>query len=246
MSPDLTQATSRGDGAHRRRSPWRTVALVAGGFVVVAACGGGGGDSDATEAPAPTSAPTTGAPTTVATSAAPTTVATTIPATDPVVTDPVATEPPPTTLDPVALDAQIRADFERTWVAYYECIYSPETCRFAEVNKPGTEIDEAMRSTIEELLSENLRGLRDSGPLGYEIRSIDQRSDGLAVVTACATDGGVLVDIGDPGDPADDAIVNDAVNSYLVDWEFVEVGARWERTSVTRTALFAGSLSCNG
>lgn len=241
MSPDLTEAMLRGESAQRGPASWWTAALIAGALVV-AACGGGGETSDGPDPTGPTTTPTTAA---VRTSAPPTTVATTSPPTDPPATDPPVTEPSPTTLDPAALEDQIRADFGRTWAGYNDCGIAPDACDFRAVAVPGSEVDRTLRSFVDDLLTNNLRVGRNSGPATVEVISVAVVDSDTADVTACATDGLVLFDIADPANPDDDIVLNDAVNSYLGVWRMAEVDGQWLRVVILDLDRFAGQQTCD-
>jgi hypothetical protein len=245
MSPDLTR-TARGAAAARRGNATASTRMVVLAAAVVmittAACGGGGDDSDGRD---PTSAPTTSA---VVTSTTPptTTPETTAPSTDPPVTDPPPTDAPPTTLDAAALEQQIRADFERTWSAYFECVYEPAACQFAAINVVGGPLDDALRQTVDELITNNLRAARDSGPIGLRIESVTVLSSTRADLQACLTDGAVLLDIQDPANPSDDIVMNDALNSYRNVYRMQLVDGRWVRSSGEQIQVFAGVPACEG
>lgn len=237
MSPDLTEAMLDGESAQRGSASWWTAVLIAGALVV-SACGGGGETSDVTD---PTTTPTTAA---VRTSAPPTTVATTSPPTDPPATDPPVTEPPPTTLDPAALEDQIRADFERTYRAYLECVFVPPNCAYGDVNYPGSPLDVALRRTMEEFLANGLKARRQSGPIYYEIRSIELMSSGMVRVEACMVDGGVVYEERDPATSDDDVIWNDALSSTVSSWTMRAEQSRWLLHSVAQLAIYPEVEGC--
>jgi hypothetical protein len=211
---------------------------------VVAACGGGGDGAVVTD-------PTDGADV-ATTSTAPTTTPTTTttivssPPTEPPPTEPPpAATAPPTTLDLVALDQQIRADFERTWAGYNECGYEPADCDYRAVAIPGSEVDRTLRSFVQDLLVNNLRVGRDSGPASVSILGVAPVDSDTADVTACATDGLVLFDIGDPANPGDDIVLNDALNSYLGVWRMAEIRGEWRRVEILSLQRFMGKASCD-
>lgn len=247
MSPDLTR-TARGPAGARRRNtaqPRRIAVAVAAVLVIATACGGGGDESDG---PAPTSAPTT-TTTAVTSTPPPTTTAPTIaPPTDPPVTDPPATDPPatdpPATLDAAALEAQIRADFERSYRAYLECVFEPANCAFEEVNEAGSPLDLALRRTMDEFLANGLKARRNVGPLYYEIRGIERTDDGEVRLEACMVDGGVVYEEGDPTTPADDIIWNDSLSSTVSSWTLRETAVGWRLHSVAQLAVYPEVEGC--
>jgi hypothetical protein len=172
-------------------------------------------------------------------------------ATDPprTTTLPTSTPPttaPPTTLDPAALEQQIRADFERTWAGYNECVYEPTSCQFASVNVPGGALDNALRQTVDELVINNLRAGRGSGPIGHRVEEVVVVSSTESDLWVCLTDGAVLFDIQDPSNPDDDIVMNDAVNSYRNLYRMHLVGGRWLRDSGEQIQVFAGVSECGG
>lgn len=217
------------------RSPRRLAAALTVLAVVSTACSGGDDDT----APITTTAP----PVTTAVAsepAAPTSTTAVPPSTTAAPTTTAAT----TTLAPADVEAQIRADFDRTMALYYECVYEPETCRFDEIGIPDSPIDLRLNETVNELIGQGFRGARDSGPTFHVVEGVEIIDPGRALVTACVTDGAVLMAIGDPADPMDDAIWNDLLISTRGEWDFRRRGENWYRFDTRQIAQFPEAESC--
>lgn len=200
--------------------------------LVAPACGG----DDSAPATTTARASSTTAATTSTTAATTSTTTTT------------STVPPTsTTTSMEALEAQISADFESTWLAYYECAYDPASCDFGAIAVPGSAIDEILRAEMAQRVAEGLRGVRGSGPAELSVESVEVAQDRReATVVTCQVDGSVLMDIRDPADPTDDVVVNDALSSFRTTWVMRIEDERWLRDSGNLIATYEGQDSCAG
>ncbi len=160
----MTRVERSRAGAPRRRGT-RTLTAVVSAALATAAVGCSSGDDGGAETTSVTPAPTTTQPRVTTTVAQATT--TTGP-TEP--TEPPTTETAPPTTTEADLEAQIAADYVRSWELRNELTSNPTLenldARVAEIAAPGTPEFDSLKAFVEELVALGERTAPDEpGPL---------------------------------------------------------------------------------
>lgn len=215
--------------------------VMVGACVVLTACGG---DADGFET-MPTTAwletttpsPPAGSPpasssATTTSIAPPTTSATT-----------VATTVVETTTT-LSIEQDVLAGLDEIEANIRVCLDAPATCDPTTV---ATQDSPAYASFAEMIAWYTADGLvaRDVGRRRLIVEAVKPSPAGqVAMVVVCSVDGNWLVDPGVSSDPADDVVVNDAIESRRLEWSLIKTSDGWRRHSRTTLEEWLGEDRC--
>ena len=124
------------------------------------------------------------------------------------------------------------------------CLDAPAACDPTTV---ATQDSPAFASFAEMIASYATDGLvgRDVGRRRLIVEAVKPSPAGqVAVVEVCSVDGNWLVDPGLSPDPADDIVVNDAIDSYRVEWSLIRTPDGWRRHSGVTLETWLGEDRC--
>ena len=124
------------------------------------------------------------------------------------------------------------------------CLDAPPACDPATV---ATEDSPAFASFAEMIASYASDGLvgRDVARGRVIIEAVKPSPAGqVAKVVVCAVDGNWLVDPVLSPDPVDDIVVNDAIDSYRIEWSLIRTPDGWRRHSGVKLETWLGEDRC--
>ena len=89
----------------------------------------------------------------------------------------------------------------------------------------------------------NLRAVEGVGNVQTRVEDVVVGGD-VAFATVCTYDTIIIFDVGDPANPADDIIFNDAKESLRVSWEMHRISGTWLRFEGTDLEKLTGEDLC--
>ena len=219
--------------------------VMVGACVALTACGGGAEGFETmpttawleTTTPSPpVESPTAPSSTTIASTSPPTTSATTVATT--VTTTVVETT---TTL---SIEQDVLAGLDEIEANTRVCLDAPVTCDPTTVATQDSPAHASFAKMIAWYATDGLVG-RDVGLQRLIVEAVKPSPAGqVAVVEVCAVDGNWLVDPGVSSDPADDIVVNDAIESRRLEWSLIKTSDGWRRHSRTTLEEWLGEDRC--
>jgi hypothetical protein len=239
----------------RRKRRARRVTGIVIGALALSGCGRGGfetmppgGGASTTALPSSaTAAPATTNP--AATVLATTAPATTAPAaTAPVTTVPVTTVPVTTVVTTVPLtpEARLLADYDGLETTVGRCLSEPESCEPTAVAVEGSPFHTRFAQQVERYLRDGVRA-RSIGGVYYVIESTELAADGRSArVVMCHVDGDLLVDPGPTPSPDDDIVIDDSVNTRILETDLTLTPAGWRRWERRILDEWRGEDRCGG
>lgn len=144
----------------------------------------------------------------------------------------------------VSLEESALAGLAEIQASSAACIQSPPTCDPSSVAMRGTPAFERFDEMIQWYATDGLAG-RSLDKMRYTVESVriglDQAS---AVIVWCYADGALLVDTAGSPDEADDIIVDDAMNSRLIEGSFLLTSEGWRRKDARVLEEWRGEDRC--
>jgi hypothetical protein len=206
-------------------------------FVLVLVAGLASCSSGGSSTPGPVTLDLSPLVTVPVTPADPTVPETTIAATTTTTTELLVTT---TTIDP---KAEVEAAYLATVEVREACNFDPVSCAYDKISVPGSPSDLLNRDTMKTRIDSNLRAVEGFGFQQTRVDGVVIGGD-VAFVTTCSYDSVVIFAVGDPTNPVDDIVYNDAVTSRISQWEMRRTEGIWVRYEGTGLEKLTGGDLC--